>query len=83
MSARKSATYGLTAGTEELHDNFWISDLSVGYRLPRRYGLIDVTVRNLFDEDFQYQSTDPGTGAPLTSPYYPEAAVFMSLQLWL
>lgn len=73
----------LSSGTEELHDNFWISDLSVGYRLPRRYGLIDITVRNLFDEDFQYQSTDPGTGAPLTSPYYPEAAVFMGLQLWL
>jgi len=40
--------------------SFWTFDAAVGYRLPRRMGLISLNVRNLFDEDFQFQDTDPG-----------------------
>jgi outer membrane receptor protein involved in Fe transport len=39
-------------------DTFWVFDASVGYRLPKRYGLVSLTVNNLFDEEFNYQEVD-------------------------
>jgi hypothetical protein len=41
-------------------DDFWVVDASISYRLPKRYGLLSLDVKNLFDEDFQFQDTDPG-----------------------
>jgi tetratricopeptide (TPR) repeat protein len=41
------------------HDEFWIVDASVGYRLPNQLGLLVIEVRNLFDQHFQFQDTDP------------------------
>ncbi len=38
--------------------DFWIVDVAVNYRLPKRYGFITIAVSNLFDEDFSYQETD-------------------------
>ncbi len=40
-------------------DTFWVADASVGYRFPRRLGLIAVEGRNLFDRTFRFQETDP------------------------
>jgi tetratricopeptide (TPR) repeat protein len=40
-------------------DEFWVVDAEVGYRLPQRYGLVALGVRNLLDEDFNFQETDP------------------------
>ncbi len=40
-------------------DSFWITDASIGYRLPKRYGIFSVDARNLFDKSFRYQDTDP------------------------
>jgi len=37
---------------------FWIADVMIGYRLPRRLGTLAIEVRNLFDERFQFQETD-------------------------
>jgi tetratricopeptide (TPR) repeat protein/opacity protein-like surface antigen len=39
-------------------DTFWLTDVMLGYRLPKRYGLIVVGVRNLFDQKFNYFNTD-------------------------
>jgi tetratricopeptide (TPR) repeat protein len=69
-------------GTEELEDDFWITDAALGYRLPHRRGLLELQVRNLFDQSFHYQSVHPGTGTPQTSPYYPDRAWFLHAQLW-
>jgi hypothetical protein len=44
---------------ESGHSEFFVMDASVGYRLPRRWGLIEVEARNLFDESFRFQDTDP------------------------
>jgi tetratricopeptide (TPR) repeat protein len=41
-------------------DSFWVVDASVEYRLPKRYGLITLQVKNLFDNQFHFQDTDPG-----------------------
>jgi hypothetical protein len=40
-------------------DRFWIFDASVGYRLPRRWGIVSIEGKNLFDRSFRYQDTDP------------------------
>jgi tetratricopeptide (TPR) repeat protein len=47
-------------------DSFWFVDASIGYRLPKRYGLISIVAKNLFDKDFRFQDTDPGN--PLILP---------------
>jgi len=41
------------------NDRFWVLDAEIGYRLPHRFGLITVGIRNLLDEDFNFQETDP------------------------
>ncbi|MCU7830076.1 MAG: FecR domain-containing protein [Candidatus Thiodiazotropha sp. (ex Myrtea sp. 'scaly one' KF741663)] len=71
-----------TTGIQTKDDSFLISNVSVGMRLPKRTGIIELKVHNLFDKDFNYQSIHPGTGTPQTSPYYPERSVFANLHLW-
>ena len=41
-------------------DPFWVVDAAVGYRLPKRYGRLAFQVKNLFDNEFSFQDTDPG-----------------------
>lgn len=45
--------------TTSADSNFFALDASIGYRLPRRLGLIELVARNLFDESFRFQDTDP------------------------
>jgi len=40
-------------------DQFWVVDAAIEYRLPRRYGIITLEARNLFNEEFQFQDSDP------------------------
>jgi hypothetical protein len=40
-------------------DEFWIADVSLGYRLPNRRGILSLNVDNLFDADFRFQDVDP------------------------
>ncbi|MCF6157404.1 MAG: TonB-dependent receptor [wastewater metagenome] len=51
---------------ESGEDQFWIFDAAVGYRLPKRWGLITVEAKNLFDEELRFQDTDPSD--PLIIP---------------
>jgi hypothetical protein len=41
------------------NSQFWITDLSGGWRLPKRWGIASVDIRNLFDKDFRFQDTNP------------------------
>jgi tetratricopeptide (TPR) repeat protein len=64
----------LIGNLEEGDDRFWVVDSSLGYQLPGRFGRITLEVRNLLDERFRYQETDPAT--PLL---YPERLVLARL----
>jgi Flp pilus assembly protein TadD len=44
---------------ESGRDQFWIWDASVGYRLPKRLGILTIGVLNLLDRGFQFQEIDP------------------------
>jgi len=67
LSARLKATYvdqngefgNSSMGVVSGDDEFWVVDASVSYRLPRRLGLITLEAKNLFDEEFLFQDTDP------------------------
>jgi predicted Zn-dependent protease len=52
-------------------DDFWVVDAGVGYRLPKRHGFLSVGVKNLLDESFKFQDTDP-----VSPTFYPERLVF-------
>jgi tetratricopeptide (TPR) repeat protein len=71
-----------TTGVSTEDDSFSISNATIGMRLPKRRGIVELKVHNLFDQDITYQSIHPGTGTQLTSRYYPERALFGSVQLW-
>ncbi len=40
-------------------DRFFVLDLSLGYLMPDRRGLVSLDIRNALDADFNYQSTTP------------------------
>jgi Flp pilus assembly protein TadD len=45
--------------TQKDSDSFWIIDASIGYQLPKGYGLINVQLKNLFNTDFNFLEIDP------------------------
>jgi hypothetical protein len=74
ISARLKATYIDQEGIFEDHntvlfagsDQSWVVDGFVRYRLPKRWGFVTIGVRNLFEEEFKFQETDPKN--PTISP---------------
>ena len=40
------------------NDDFWVVDASLGYRLPRRLGIVSIEVRNLFGTRFSFQDSE-------------------------
>jgi len=72
------------AGPTVIKGEFWVSDLAFGYRIPKRYGIIEASVRNIFGESFKFQSVEPGSDSTIiSSPYYPTTGVFIAAQFWL
>ncbi len=50
----------LTLAAMQDDDQFWVVDCSIGYRLPKRRGIVLLEARNLFDQEIRFQDTDPG-----------------------
>jgi tetratricopeptide (TPR) repeat protein len=61
---------------ESVSDHFWVLDAAVGYQLPKRYGRVTVEIRNLLDQQFRFQDTDPANPS-----ITPERFVFMRFTL--
>lgn len=57
-------------------DQFFVLDAVLGYRLPKRFGLITLEARNLLDEGFNFQDTDPSNPV-----IYPERLILLRLTL--
>jgi hypothetical protein len=70
---------GLTDG----HDDFFYLDTFVGYRLPRRFGIISAGVTNLLDQKFHYQddSYREFQDQPSIGPYFPDRLFFGRITL--
>jgi hypothetical protein len=71
-----------SGGTEEQNDSFWLGNISIGMRLPKKIGLVEMEVRNIFDRDFNFQSIDPGTGTTQAIQHYPERFMMLRAELW-
>jgi outer membrane receptor protein involved in Fe transport len=63
-------------------DNFFLVDANIGYRLPKRLGILSLEVRNLFDNSFHYQDLNvQQSGDPMVSSFLPTRMVFGRLTL--
>jgi tetratricopeptide (TPR) repeat protein len=70
--------------TVDNEDNgFALVDLAVGYRLPKRYGILSFEVGNLFDKNFDFQGLETRTSEETASDplFYPERTVILRLTL--
>src|SRR6266545_1856467 len=58
---RQSGTFSAdpSTGRFDVSDSAWITDVSLEYRLPKRYGILAVGARNLFDNSINVFETDP------------------------
>ena len=59
QSSGSSAPDPLSIPTTRGADAFWIVDTGISYRLPGRLGIISLMAKNLLDDSFKYQDTDP------------------------
>ena len=57
--------------------------MSIGYRLPKRLGILSLSALNLFDQEFEYQddSYRKFGDEPLVSPYTPDRLILGRLVL--
>jgi Tfp pilus assembly protein PilF len=69
-----------------IRNEFFLVNTGIGYRLPKRMGLIQVDINNLFDREFDFQSA--GLRSPAFSgdsgqppPYTPARTVFARFTL--
>ncbi len=64
-------------GTYYGRDHFWVLDLSIRYRLPKRYGMIELEGKNLLDHHFSFQDTDPSNPT-----ICPKRFIFTRITFW-
>ncbi|MDQ3563113.1 MAG: TonB-dependent receptor [Pseudomonadota bacterium] len=64
-------------------------DLGFGYRLPKRWGIFEVQVQNVLDQDYRFEGLQnrrpqPEVGVPSFLPFPPEVTVLarLTLALW-
>ena len=63
-------------------DSFGLIDLGIGYRLPKRYGIMRLQVRNLFDKTFNFQGVGIFRTPSVESlPFLPERTVTAQVTL--
>ena len=55
--------------------------LAIGYRLPRRLGIVTVEVNNLFDRAFRYQDVVRGSNSESYPSILPERVLYTRLTL--
>jgi tetratricopeptide (TPR) repeat protein len=79
QKVRRSSTATYADGDS----HFTVADLAVGYRLPRRRGLVSVAVQNLFDNNFDYQDDNyrEFQDQPSSGPYIPDRMIMGRLTL--
>ncbi len=64
-------------GIETRTDTFLLLDAAVGFRLPKRYGVVKFQVRNLFDTHFNYQNEYWRTNNYETAPAFSPTRTFL------
>ncbi len=73
----------LLGGVGSDQSKFWIMDVSVGYRLPKRLGIISLDAKNLLDKQFKYQNLNFQTSEPKDPLFQPGSAIYARFTLAL
>jgi len=62
---------------EDGNDSVYLVDASVGYRLPKRWGVVSLGVSNIFDKNFKYldDSYREFSADEVSGPYYPDRII--------
>jgi tetratricopeptide (TPR) repeat protein len=65
------------------NSDFAVVDLGVGYRLPKRWGILSLSVQNVLDEQFHYldNSYRSFQDEPTIGPFIPDRAITAQLTL--
>jgi hypothetical protein len=63
------------------NDQFMLVGASIGYRLPKRYGTIEIGAENIFNENFDFQGLGARTTETDILPFIPERVVFAKIIL--
>jgi hypothetical protein len=74
----------LDTGSDSDHATFL--DLSLGYRLPKRLGTLEVQFLNILDQNYRYEGlqdrrSQQRTGLPSSLPFPPDFTVFVRFNL--
>ncbi|SNX60855.1 FecR family protein [Nitrosomonas ureae] len=62
-------------------DKTFLVDASIGYRLPKRRGMVSLEARNLFDEFFLYRTTNFMTPELVSPRFIPTRTIFARITL--
>ncbi len=66
---------------ETQKDRFWVADITLGYRLPKRLGTVTFSAKNLFDKRFSFQDVNFNTSEPLSPLYVPDRLIIAQVAL--
>jgi Tfp pilus assembly protein PilF len=62
--------------TPTQNEEFTLVDVGLGYRLPKRWGIVALQVNNVFNKEFHYQDYSFQTGTSTVDPVYiPERTI--------
>ena len=64
-------------------EDFVVLDTAIGYRLPKRRGIISLEAKNLLDEDFLFQDLELRTSDPfmVARDFIPDRAILLRITL--
>jgi outer membrane receptor protein involved in Fe transport len=64
-------------------EDFFVLDTTIGYRLPKRRGIISLEVKNLLNEDFLFQDLEVRTSDPFVfaSDFIPDRTILARITL--
>ncbi|OAI23093.1 FecR domain-containing protein [Methylomonas koyamae] len=77
------AIKGFQSTMREGTDDFWTIDAQFGYRLPKRWGIVSIGVKNLFDEKFNYQEFyfQNGVNNPIMPTFQPGRYLYSQITI--
>jgi tetratricopeptide (TPR) repeat protein len=68
-------------GNQHDRDDFWNVDIVTGYRFPKRYGKVELVIKNLLDENFNYYDAGYSMDEMASPQYWPERQLFVRFSL--
>ena len=72
------------APDDTLSDDFVLVDLAMGYRLPKRYGILSVEIKNLFNREFNFIEVAERSSQDVIAPLFlPERSVILKITMSL